>query len=229
MVKHGSLWSYRRQFESDILYFMRFIDLTGKRFGKLTVLERAPKQHYKGVHWICQCECGNTAIVSSSDLKSGSTNSCGCLRKERMSEYNKINRTKHGKSHLKIYDVWYGMIKRCTNADNKDYPRYGGRGVKVFDEWLNFESFYEWSMSNGYKEDLELDRINNDGNYEPSNCKWVTRKIQNNNRCNNKYVEYNGEIHTIAEWSEILHLPYDTVRTRIRRGQCINKVRYKHE
>ena len=167
-------------------------ELVGKRFGRLTVMERA--ENYtttKGqVHraWLCVCDCGNRRIVRASSLISGHTKSCGCLQVESRVE----QATKHGKSECRLYDVWHGMKQRCGNPLNKNYAGYGRRGIKVCDEWLNsFQAFYDWATANGYREGLSLDRIDNDKGYSPDNCRWTTMKEQaNNRRKKRKITEY---------------------------------------
>lgn len=154
-------------------------DLTNMRFGKLTAIKI---DHFKDAkrcrrtYWFCKCDCGNTSIVRSDCLTTGNTKSCGCGNTTFREKPNSI------KKH-KLYRVYWGMRQRCYNSKQKHYDRYGGRGIAVCDEWLNsYESFYEWSMKNGYKEGLTIDRINNDGNYEPSNCRWVTIQEQQKNK-----------------------------------------------
>ena len=150
-------------------------DLTGLKFGKLTVISFS---HMKGKHsyWDCICECGNAHTVRSDCLKCGFVKSCGCMNTTDRMKPDSI------KKH-RLYSIYWGMRQRCYNNKQKHYDRYGGRGITVCDEWLNdFKAFYDWAMTNGYRDDLTIDRINNDGNYEPSNCRWVTMKEQNSNK-----------------------------------------------
>lgn len=125
---------------------------------------------------------------------------------------------KHGMSKTKLYSVYYAMRQRCESTYDKQYKWYGERGIKVCDEWLDFQSFYDWTMESGYKEGLTLDRINNNGNYEPSNCRWVDWKTQQNNRRSNHLIEYDGQTHTIAEWGDILNISPFLISCRLRRG-----------
>lgn len=158
----------------------RKIDLTGMRFGKLLVIAEAKERaSQREVQWICLCDCGKETIVRSSRLRKGLTQSCGCGVLEA--------NIKHGKSSnknpVRLYRIWKNMKRRCNNPNRSNYNRYGGRGIKVCQEWQeDFQAFYDWAMANGYQEDLEIDRIDNDGNYEPSNCRWVTHKENCNNR-----------------------------------------------
>ena len=152
------------------------IDLSGQKFGKLTVLERANPNQKGGARWLCQCECGQTTTVDSYSLRSGHTKSCGCIHGEF-----------HGSSYSRLYGVWNNMRNRCYNPNKESYKHYGGRGIRVCDEWLHsFAAFKEWAMSTGYDPSAPygqctLDRIDVNGNYEPSNCRWVDFKTQANN------------------------------------------------
>lgn len=156
-------------------------NLVGQKFNRLTVVEYDHSDN--GVYWLCKCDCGNYVAVRGRDLKSGKTKSCGCYHKDLAANLGRNKRT-HGKSETKLYSVWCSMKSRCGNPNNKHYYRYGGRGITVCSEWeKSFESFYEWSINNGYQEGLTIDRIDNDGNYEPHNCRWVTMYVQ----CRNKH------------------------------------------
>lgn len=156
-------------------------DYIGKRFGRLTVIGRLPSRgHGKGTKLICRCDCGNETEVFASNLTRGHTTSCGCLKREIVAAG---AHTTHGKRQTRLYEIWRSMKQRCTNPNKINYARYGGRGIKVCSEWMeSFEAFYEWATTHGYKDDLSLDRINNDGNYEPGNCRWATPKEQAANR-----------------------------------------------
>ena len=193
----------------------KFVDLTRMKFNKLTVITRAENGKFGNAKWLCQCDCGNITIVASKHLKTGETKSCGCLKKDSY-------KYKHRLSKTRIYRIYRNMKRRCYCIKEKDYKHYGGRGIKVYAEWLDkengFMNFYNWSMQNGYRDDLSIDRINVNGNYEPSNCRWATAKQQANNKRNNHFILYNGEIYTIAEWSNILNIRERTIRDRIKRN-----------
>lgn len=190
---------------------MRFEDLSGHRFGRLLVAERVENKTSKQTYWKCICDCGKTTIVIAGHLKDGHTQSCGCIHREKIKDI----MSTHGKSSTKLYKVWRGIIDRTMYESNKSYANYGGRGIKLCDEWKDFDVFYEWSIKNGYKDGLTLDRINVDGNYEPLNCRWATWKTQQNNRRNNRLITYNNETHTMKEWAEIRGIKYSTLSMRI--------------
>lgn len=156
----------------------KLIDLTGQRFGKLTVIERAGTKN-KHVTWRCICDCGKETIVKGNSLTSGLTRSCGCL-------YRAINQagahTTHGGSADRLYNIWRAMRQRCQNPNSTKFADYGGRGIRVCGEWQSYPAFRDWALSHGYADDLSIDRIDFNGNYEPNNCRWATVKVQNNNR-----------------------------------------------
>ena len=159
-------------------------DITGNKYGRLTAMERdmtaVPAKNSK---WICKCDCGNIISTQMNDLASGKVMSCGCLKNEIASHLSQTYLLKHGLADTKLYNVWKQMRQRCQSKSNKSYINYGGRGISVCDEWNHdFRKFSEWSFSNGYDGKLSIDRINNDGNYEPSNCRWATRHEQNMNK-----------------------------------------------
>lgn len=200
-----------------------FIDLTGQRFGRLVVLKQVEDHVTKGgshqKQWLCECDCGNTTITTTQNLRCGDTKSCGCLELETKIK----NGTTHGDSGKRLHTIWTAMRRRCSNPSNWDYKYYGGKGVTVCQEWNDYPVFREWAMSNGYSDDLTIDRIDPNGNYEPSNCAWVPIKAQENNRTNNRKYSYNGCTHTISEWAEIYHMPYSRLYMRLQKGLTIDE------
>lgn len=190
----------------------KFIDLTNRRFGRLVVIKDTGLKNRDRRHiWLCKCDCGQMVEVSSHELGSR-TNSCGCLKKETISNLNKS----HGLSHSRLFNIWRLMKQRCTNLNCKAYKNYGGRGIVVCDSWFNsFSNFCEWAINNGYADNLTIDRFNNDGNYEPDNCRWVNMKTQNNNRRNNHRITYKGKTQTIQMWADELGFNRSVLNDRI--------------
>ena len=189
-------------------------ELTGKSFGHWTVLRRDI-----GSKWICQCKCGNICSVWSKYLKSGKSKQC----KECRTKVFIASRISHGASRTRLYNIWNGMKQRCTNKNTKWYKNYGAKGIKVCDEWLVFENFYKWSMVNGYDKTRSIDRIDSSGNYEPSNCRWTDSVTQANNTSRNHFISYNGETHTLAEWSKISGISSGRISQRLKKGWAIEK------
>lgn len=195
-------------------------NLIGKRFGKLVVVELDSIKDGES-YWRCECDCGNDVIVSRGHLKSGITKSCGCMHKEVMVKRN----TTHGLTNTRLFKIWQGILNRCNNVHSKFYYRYGGRGIKVCDEWKdNFMSFYNWSMENGYKDDLTIDRIEVNGDYEPNNCQWTTRKEQARNTSRNIKILVDGQELTTWEIEKEYNIPMDIVRERYYRGWSGNRI-----
>lgn len=194
-------------------------NLIGKKFGRLKVIKYVGKDENKQRIWLCKCDCGKEKRVSTRYLTSGDTKSCGCLLSDTSREYySKLNKT-HGMTHTRLYTKWRGMIDRCYNKNTNGYNNYGGRGIKVCDEWKNnFENFYDWAIKTGYKDGLTIDRINVNEDYSPSNCKWATVKEQANNKRNNCYLDYKGEKRTLKQWSEKLNVKYATLKCRKDKG-----------
>ena len=184
------------------------LDLKGKRIGILIVLERIEDSHSGKPMWLCRCDCGNEKIIQSSALTNG-VKSCGCYRRE----WSRNLHTKHG-GHRKekterLYGVWNEMKQRCNNPNSDGYKWYGARGIKVCSDWADdYGVFREWAYANGYSDDLTIDRIDSNGDYTPSNCRWVDCKTQARNTRSNHIVEYGGEAMCVAEWAEKYNLPY---------------------
>lgn len=185
-------------------------DICGNRYGQLTVLEYVPSEK-PGSYYKCICDCGNVIIAAAGNLKRGNTKTCGDRKIHHAKNYY------HGLSNSRIFKCWAAMISRCCSSSDKRYKNYGQRGIKVCDEWkgkTGFMAFYTWAIENGYQEDLTIDRIDVNGNYEPGNCRWITNKEQQNNRRDTVYLEHDGEKHSLAEWCEIYNLPYRLVHKR---------------
>jgi hypothetical protein len=198
---------------------MRYaIDITGKRFGRLVVVKMLPsivQGKVRRAKCLCQCDCGQTKEVLSTQLKTGHVSSCGCLQKQSRI----LSNTKHGLTDSRLYSIWESMKTRCTNPKHKLYSRYGGRGINIDKEWNHsFESFYNWSINNGYSENLTLDRIDNNLGYVPNNCRWATRTEQSRNTCNNIFITYNEETFCATDWSRRLGGTNGLVSNRIKRG-----------
>ena len=195
----------------------KFQDLTGQRFGRLVVIERAEDyirpNGQSQVQWRCKCDCGNEKITVAYSLTHGLCTSCGCTRTERIVNMN----YEHGQSNSSLYRRWQHMKDRCYNPNDKRYKNYGRRGIKVCDEWLNyFENFYNWAINNGYQEGLTIDRIDVNGNYEPSNCRWADMETQSNNRTTNINITYQGQTKTLKQWCDIYNLNYKSAHAKIR-------------
>lgn len=190
--------------------------MMGMTFGKLTVIGGPMRD--KRTYWMCRCECGTEKKIRQDHLKSGCVVSCGCFRKEQICESSRT----HGMSNTRIYRIWKGMLNRCRNQNIPQYRNWGGRGITVCDEWLEFTPFYEWSMSNGYTDNLTLDRKDNDGNYCPDNCRWTTRREQSLNRSSNSLITHGGVTKHISEWDkEIGSKKSGRVRARLNAGWSI--------
>lgn len=187
------------------------MDLVGKKFGKLTVIKKSNRKDVKHSWWICQCACGCICEKRQDLLVHGKVEYCNRFCDEK---YDDLSMKNVGKQRL--HNIWSLMKSRCYNKNNKSYHIYGGRGISVCDEWKNdYECFKNWAESNGYSDELTIDRIDVNGNYEPNNCRWITIEKQQNNRRNNKRITIGNSTHTIAEWSKISGVSQTTIWARI--------------
>lgn len=199
-------------------------DLTNKIFGRLKVIKfdhSTPRYYPNGSisghrhYWLCKCICGNYKVVEHYALTKGTTKSCGCLKKEQA----KTNFSKHNLTNHRLYNIYAHIKQRCYKKECKAYKDYGARGIKMCQEWENdFLNFYNWALNNGYKENLTIDRIDNNGNYEPKNCRWVTLKKQQNNKRNNFLITIYNRTQTLSEWCEEKELDYKKIQSRLSRG-----------
>ena len=192
-------------------------DLTNQKFGKLTAIKPLEKRKNRKVVWLCKCDCGNDYEIVGTSLTSGNAKSCGCLTK------------KHGMFGTRLYNVWHTMKERCYVKSHINYNNYGGRGITVCEEWMDFIPFMNWAYSNGYDENAKrgectLDRIDPNGNYCPENCRWVSMSVQANNKTDNVYLEYNGIIDTLTNHARNLGLDPRTVESRKVKGESIDKI-----
>lgn len=205
------------------------VDLTGQKFGRLTVMKMVTDytkfSDKRKDMWECKCECGLASsempiVVRGTYLRNGHTKSCGCLKKEA--------NAKHGKSGTRIYRIWNKMKSRCYSQNEKCYKDYGGRGIEVCKEWLDdFNAFYDWAISHGYTDELSIDRIDVNDNYTPQNCRWATRKEQSNNLRRNHIITFGNEKKTVSEWCEVTGLKYETIIARERMGWCTEDILFK--
>lgn len=178
-----------------------YVNLTGQRYGKLTVVSLVNDVAGGKVptRWLCKCDCGNEVVARGYNLRGGNTKSCGCAQREVAASRQRT----HGDTGSRLYVIWRHMMERCEKAADPAYKHYGGRGVSICKEWHDYETFRSWAISSGYDETLTLDRIDVNGNYEPNNCRWATHREQQLNRRNNVRVSFGGETKTLSEWAEI--------------------------
>lgn len=190
-----------------------FIDLTGKKFGRWTVIRRDVDTRYKHPQFLCRCECGEERVVKSQTLRHGESKSCGCYNKEVRRNVCIERNTTHGKRHTRVYNIWAGMIQRGTNPKTRNFSNYGARGVSVCERWRTFENFY--ADMGEPAPGQSIDRVNVHGNYEPGNCRWATSGEQNRNRSNNRRIVFNGEDLTITEWCRRVGVSGTTMTARL--------------
>lgn len=196
----------------------------GDKFERWTVIDYAQSNKHRAKMWMCRCDCGTERIVSANSLKNGASKSCGCYHSDIMKDVGHKANTTHGMSETRLYAIYKHMLNRCYNVNDISYKNYGQRGVIMCDEWKeSFESFMNWALANGYKDNLSIDRINVESNYSPSNCRWSTEKEQANNRRSNRNYTYNGETHNITEWAEIYNMNYKKLWKRLNTGWTIER------
>lgn len=194
---------------------MQLINLMGQKFGRLTVIDRVENARGGQSRWLCVCECGTQKEILATHLRQGRIVSCGCRSREITTQRN----TTHQMAKTRLYAVWCGMKRRCSAEKSRSYKYYGRRGISVCDEWSNdFVPFATWAQGNGYSKELTIDRIDVNGNYEPSNCRWADRIVQANNKTNNHNVDYNGQSHTVSEMAREHGMNYNTLLARIKKG-----------
>lgn len=207
----------------------RYTDLTGKTFGMLKVLGRDPGKtdSSRSCYWLCECQCENKTIVSrsTSNLKQGTISNCGCLNRQRLVEQSNSLK-KHGMSNSPLFHIWTGMRYRCYNPNSPIYAHYGGKGICICDEWKDdFKSFYDWSIANGYKKGLTIDRIDYNGDYCPENCRWITNEQQQRNKSNVPLYEYKGRMFTTGQFEEFLGvIKRGYVLYRVKRGMTLEQI-----
>lgn len=199
----------------------------GQKFERLTIikLDHIKKYTYSNgknqnkEYYLCKCDCGNECLVYKNFLLKGCTKSCGCYAKEIQAKnviLNNIKKITHHLTKTRLYKIWTHIKQRCYNKKRESFKNYGARGITVCEEWKNdFMSFYNWAINNGYKDNLTVDRIDNNGNYEPGNCRWITIKEQDRNKRTNHLITYNNKTYCIAEWAEITNINKSVLWTRL--------------
>ena len=193
------------------------LNLLKQPFGHLLVIEDAGASSSGNSLWKCQCDCGNEVVVLGTNLRKGNTKSCGCTRKENLKKAN-IKRTKHGMFGTPLYCAWNNMKQRCFNTNSVLYKNYGGRGITVCEAWRDFVAFRDWALSSGYEEGLTIDRIDNNGDYTPENCRWTTYKEQLNNTRRTSMVKFEGKMCRVLDLAEEYNIPREILRDRLNKS-----------
>ena len=201
-------------------------DVTGQRRGRLTAILFTGRRTQPGGNaiWLCRCDCGKYVERPWVTTANSQTPSCGCYVKDRMSALNKT----HGGRHERLYLVWMDMKRRCRDPKDIEYHNYGARGIEVCSEWQDYAKFREWALSSGYQDDVKhgactLDRIDTNGNYNPSNCRWADMETQCNNRRSNVLIEYNGHVKTMSQWAKHFGVRYTLLQKRLKSGWDFEK------
>jgi hypothetical protein len=209
------------------MMIQKAVDMVGKKFGRLLVLKRAENDKYGNAFWVCQCECGNVVRVKGQSLRRGHTKSCGCLQREMASisglknhhllrafiPWNKGISIKRPQYYKQLKNMYYAMKQRCYNSHNAEFEHYGGRGITICKEWQTFDEFYKWAIENNYKEELTIERVDNNKGYSPDNCRFATRAEQNRNTSrNNRVIDLSdGKVYVTAEVARIIGVTRSTV------------------
>ena len=194
---------------------MKAIDVTGMRFGRLCAIDVSSEHCGRQRKWVCKCDCGNITHATSTSLRSGDTASCGCLRREMTGERGRAQK-KHGLRGTREYSSWVSMTSRCSNPGDPNWEMYGGRGIQVCERWMSFESFL--SDLGKRPTSTSIDRIDSNGNYEPTNCRWATPEVQSNNKRNNRFVDFEGQRLTIAQWARAKDMSKQALIMRLNAG-----------
>lgn len=192
-------------------------DIAGVRFGRLTAVKidryYAKPCGRKSEIWLCKCDCGNEKLVKKPNLLSGDTKSCGCYYKETPKHQT------HNKTHTRVFKIWQKIKERCLSQNANNYKLYGGRGITICKDWENnFMNFYNWAIKNGYKDNLSIDRIDVNGNYNPDNCRWTTAKEQARNRRSNRLITIKNKTHLLADWLELTNVSKSTFYRKLKVG-----------
>lgn len=191
------------------------LDLTGQKYGRYTVISRMGLNKAGNATWLCECECGVRKVVAAGALRSGVTRSCGCWIREVTSRRS----LSHGQTKTRLHRIWTGMKTRCINSNATNFLDYGGRGIKVCDEWASdFVVFRDWALANGYTDQLTIDRINNNGSYNPENCRWVSSFKQQGNKRSNRRIVIDGISKTVSEWAREYDIDPQAIWARLNRG-----------
>lgn len=200
------------------------LDLAGHKYGRLKPIRRAENAEDGHARWLCLCDCGKTVVVTARYLKTGHTRSCGCLQSEKAAESASQRNITHGDSKEPLYHVWQSMRARCNNHKHRAYSNYGGRGISVCAEWNDsYLTFKEWAIKSGYTRGKQLDRIDNNWDYCPQNCRWVSAKENSNNKRTNRHIYFGGRTMTISEWATEKGLAYNTLYSRLVDGWPVER------
>ena len=179
-----------------------FLDMTGKRYGRLTAVEYVGNSREGKAEWRCVCDCGKTIVAIGKNIRNGNTKSCGCLKLEKSTKRIVDLNTTHGMAHSRLHKIWQSMRARCACPSSVSWKYYGGKGITVCDGWQTFEPFYKWAMENGYSDDLTIDRIDSGKGYSPDNCRWATAHEQALNKKTTRFITFMGKTQCMSDWSK---------------------------